>query len=126
MVPEYNIREEISPEYLSYWYQNYQQNLPDYLWYILIYIPVLMRYLWRCYFLNTYWYTCRMIIMRNSYNYCYKVIWYMHNKMIYSNIYPSTYTLRVQVLLPKCILVRIREKKYDLILLSYASTQYTT
>ena len=29
MVPEYNIKEEISPSYLSYCYQHYQQNLPD-------------------------------------------------------------------------------------------------
>ena len=33
--------------------------------------------------------------------------------MIYSHIYPSTYELRVQMILPKHVLVHIRDKNND-------------
>ena len=52
----------------------------------------------------------------------YEVIKFMHEKMIYSQIYPITYEVRVHILFPKCVLVHIRDEKYDMILLSYVST----
>ena len=65
-----------------------------------------------------------MRIMIKSDNDWYKVIWYMHKKMIYSHTYPITYDVRVHKLLTKRALVHIRDEKYDLILLSYVSTLY--
>ena len=44
MVPDYKTIEEISPQYLYYWHQKYQHNIPDQQKYILMYIPVTMRY----------------------------------------------------------------------------------
>ena len=126
MVPEYNTREEISPQYLVYWHEQYQQNLPDRLWYIIIYIPLSMRYVCRWYYLSKYWYTYGMRITINSYNNWYEVIWYAHKKMLYSHIYPSTYDIHAQMILPKNVLVHIRDENYMMILLPYVSTLYAT
>ena len=64
--------------------------------------------------------------MINSDNEWYDVIWYIHKNMIYYHIYPSTYNVRVQMLLHKCVLVLIWDENYDLIVLSYVSTLYAT
>ena len=64
--------------------------------------------------------------MVNSDNNWYKVIVYVHNKMIYSHMYTSTYDLRVQILLPQHVLVYIRVEKDNMMLLPYVSTFYTT
>ena len=57
--------------------------------------------------------------MINSYNNWYEDIWYMHKKTIYSHIFPSTYDVRVQMLLHKWVLVHIRNDNKDMILLAY-------
>ena len=124
MVPDYNIRKEISPQYLRYWHQYYQQNLPDRLWYILICIQVPMMYACRLYCLSTYRYTCRMIIIIKSDNDWYEVICYVQNKMLYSRIYLSTYDVRVQIILPNPALVHIQDDNNELVLLPYLSTLY--
>ena len=105
LVPEYNIRDEIYPQYLRCSHQQYQQNLPDQIWYILIYIPVLMRYMCRWYYLNMYGYTYRIRIMINSDNDWYKVIWYVHKKMMYSQRYSSIYDICAQMILPEKVCV---------------------
>ena len=51
---------------------------------------------------------------------------YAQEKDIFSYIYPSTYGILVQILLPKHVLVHIRDGKDDLILLPYVSTFYST
>ena len=56
----------------------------------------------------------------------YQVIWYIHNKTIYSHTYTGTYDVRVQMLLPKRLLVHIWDEKHNLILLSYVSNIYST
>ena len=124
MWPEYNTREENLPQYLIYWYQRYQQNLPYELLYNLIYIPLPMRYVCRWYYLITYKYTYRMGITTKSGNKCYEVLWYIQKKTIYSHIYTSTYNVRVRMLLPKHVLVDIRDENDKLILLSYVSNFY--
>ena len=124
MVLEYNIREEISPPYSRYWHQHYQQNLPDRLWYILIYIAVLMRYMCIWCYLSTYRYIYRMRIFIKSDHDWYKDIYYMHDKMIYSHLYSSIYDICVQMLLSKHVLVHIRDERYDLMLLSYMLNIY--
>ena len=50
----------------------------------------------------------------------------MHKKKIYSHIYPSTYDVRVHMLLHKHVLVHIRDDNDELILLPYVSTLYAT
>ena len=49
----------------------------------------------------------------------------MHNKTIYSHIYPSTYFVRVQILLPKHALMHMRDENDEIILLPYVPTLYT-
>ena len=71
-----------------------------------------------------YWYIYEIIIMINSDNGWSKVIWYIHKKPIYSDIYPSTYDIRVQILLSKHVLVHVRDENYNMLLLSYVSTIY--
>ena len=56
----------------------------------------------------------------------YAVIWYMRKKMIYYNIYTSTYNVHMQMLLPKHVLVHIQDENDELILLLYVSTIYDT
>ena len=48
----------------------------------------------------------------------------MHIIMTYSHTYPSTYDVHAQMLLPKHVLVHIRDESYELILLLYVSTLY--
>ena len=45
--------------------------------------------------------------------------WVCAQKMIDSHIYPSTYDVRVQILLPNHVLVHIRDDNDDIILLPY-------
>ena len=54
--------------------------------------------------------------MLNSDNNWYEVIWYVHNKMLYSHIYPSTYDVHSHMILTKYILVHIRGDNYELLL----------
>ena len=54
-----------------------------------------------------------------------KVIRYVHKKSTNSHIYPSTYDIRVEILLSKYMLVYIWLYSGKLILLPYASTFYT-
>ena len=64
--------------------------------------------------------------MIKSGNNWYVVIWFMRKKMIYSNIYPSAYNVRMQMLLPKHVLVHIQDENDELILYPYVSTIYET
>ena len=68
----------------------------------------------------------RMIIMIKSDNYWYEVICYIHKKILYYHIYLSNYDVRVQMLLPKRVLVNIQDDKYNLISLSYVSTLHAS
>ena len=124
MVPEYIFREDISPQYLSYWHQCYQQKLPDQLLYTIIYIPVHMRYVCRWYYLRTYRYTYRIRIIIKSYNYWYNIIWYVLNKTVYSHIYSSTHDVRAQMILTEQLLLHILDETKKPILLPYVSTLY--
>ena len=83
-----------------------------------------MKYVCRLYYLSTYWYTYGMIIMIKSDKNLYEVIWYVHNKMLYSHIYTSIYDVREQMILPNHGLVHIWDENDDLILLPYVSTLY--
>ena len=51
----------------------------------------------------------------------YGVIWYIYNKMIFTHIYPITYGVRVCMILPKRVLVHIRDDNDELICLKYVS-----
>ena len=126
MVPGYNIREEISSQYLTYWNHHYQHNPPDQLWYIIIYIPVPMRVVCRLYYIRPYWYTYGMRKLINSDNNWYEVIWYIHKKTLYPHIYPSTYSVCVHMILPKHALVHIQDDNNELIWLTYVSNIYVT
>ena len=53
-------------------------------------------------------------------------MWYVHKKRIDYHIYPSTYTICVHIIIPKHILVQIRDDNYALISLSYVLTPYST
>ena len=63
-------------------------------------------------------YGIRIIV--KSDNDWYKVIGYVQKKMIYSHVYPSTYDVRVQILLPKHVLVHIPDENNNIILLAYS------
>ena len=54
----------------------------------------------------------------------YEVIWYVHKKK--SHIYPSTYDLLMQMILPEHVLVHIWDDNDELILLLYVSPLYAT
>ena len=60
-----------------------------------------MSYVCRRYCLSMYRYIYAMIIVIKPDNNWYAVICYMHKKTRYSHIYPSTYNVRVHMLLPK-------------------------
>ena len=85
-----------------------------------------MRYMCKGYDLKPYYYTYGTIITIEPDNNWYEVIQYMRKKMIYSHKYSSTYDVRVQMLLPKNVLVYIRYENKDLILIPYVSTFYAT
>ena len=68
-------------------------------------------------------YRYRMVIMIKSDNDWYEVIGYVHKKKMYSHIYTSTYNIRMQMLIPKRVLVHIWYENGDLIL-PYVSTFY--
>ena len=59
--------------------------LPYWPLYILKYIPVPMSSVCRWYYPITYFYTYGMIIMINTDKNWHEVIWYVHNKMLYSH-----------------------------------------
>ena len=48
-----------------------------------------------------------MRIMINTDNDWYKVIWYVHNKIIYYHIYSSTHDVCAEMILPEQVLVHI-------------------
>ena len=49
------------------------------------------------------------------------VIWYLYNKIIYTHTYPSTYEIRVQMIITNHVLVHIRDRNDELICLQYVS-----
>ena len=64
--------------------------------------------------------------MSKSDNNLYEVIWYVHKEMVYSNIHTIAYDVRAQIILPKHLLLHIRDENDKLILLPYVSTLYAT
>ena len=67
-----------------------------------------------------------MILIINPDNDWYEVIGYVHNKAIYFHIYPITYDVLVQMLLPNHVLVHVRDENNNVILLPYVPTFYST
>ena len=85
-----------------------------------------MNYVCIWYYLSTYRYTYGMRINIKSDNKFYDVIWYVQKKILYSRIYTSTYDVRVQIILPKHVLVHKWDDNNGLILLPNVSTLYAT
>ena len=68
----------------------------------------------------------RLLYYINSDNNRYEVIWYMCKKRLYIHIYPSTYDVLFQIILPNKVLLHICDGNEHIILLHICQAHYDT